>query len=68
MPTVEVKAPAQVELALAAGGLGQDEPADQEDDEADRGVDEQHPAPGRPLGEHAAGHQADGCAADGHRR
>jgi hypothetical protein len=36
--------------------------------QANRYVDEQHPAPRQPRGEHPAGEQADGPAGPGHRR
>ena len=51
----------QVEAAVVALGLGQHGAAEHEQRDADRDVDEQHPAPRRPLGEHAAGDQADGA-------
>ena len=55
----------QVEAAVPALRLAQHGAADQEDGQADRDVDEHHPAPGGPLGEQAAGDQADGAAGGG---
>ena len=51
--------------AIGAAPGGQRHCPDSEDGQADRDVDEQHPTPRRPLGEHAARDQADRAAADG---
>ena len=57
----EVDAP-HVPISLGQVATGQDE-----QDDADRDVHEEHPAPRRPLDEHSAGDQTDGAAADRHR-
>ena len=57
----------EVELAGRLRGLGQVRPGQDEQDDADRDVHEEHPAPRGPLREHAAGDQAERGAADGHR-
>lgn len=62
MPSVEVRAPHDVELARLGRGLAQHLPGGQHQADADRHVDEQAPAPGHPVGEHAADHQADARA------
>ena len=49
----------QVESAVPALGLVQDQPAEEDDGQADGDVHEHHPPPRRPLGEQAAGHQAE---------
>ena len=64
MPKVEVSAPARSNRPCWRAVSGSTEAADERDGQPDRDVDEQHPAPGRPLGEHAAGDQADRPAAD----
>ena len=55
----------QVEAAGRAGRLGDEQRGEHGHRDADRHVDEQHPAPGGPLGDQAAEHQAE-RAARGH--
>ena len=62
-----MSAPTRSKRPWCRAGLGQHGAAEHQDADADRHVDEQHPAPGDPLGEHASGDQADGAAADGDR-
>ena len=49
-------------MTCPAGCLGQDARAEPEQCGADRGVDEEAPAPGRPFGEHAAEKEAEAAA------
>ena len=58
--------PANIEVAVAAGRLGEQAAGQRDDHQADRHVDEQHPSPGRPLGEQTPEDQADGAATDRH--
>ena len=53
----------EVEAARAPLGLGQVARGQQDHRESDRDVDEQPPAPGEPVGQHAAEHEADAAAA-----
>src|SRR6266540_1653030 len=54
--------PTDVELARLSLRLGDVEGRDQGEQDADGHVDEQHPPPRQPRGQHAAGQQADGGA------
>jgi hypothetical protein len=56
-----------VQASLQPSWAARMNPRQQGEQDADRHVDEQHPAPRQPRGEHAAGEQADGRAGPGHR-
>ncbi len=58
----------QVEAAGLARRLGHEQRGEHRHHDADRHVDEQHPAPGHPLGDHAAEDEAERAAAHHHAR
>src|SRR5215813_8339844 len=67
MPYTSEAIPAvEVEVARLAAGPGEEERGGEDDQRADRHVDEQHPAPRHPLGDHPAEHQAQRSAAHDH--
>ena len=63
MPAVEVIAPVRSNLPGWRLVSDDEQRGDRDDGDADRHVDEQHPAPGQPLGDQTAEHQAERAAA-----